>query len=241
MAKKIQFIPDTTGGSAEKYDEIAKDNLVLVDKPQPMRLSLPDWYTKSDLFNNGDRFANNMVNSLTFKACLPFMDALTFGYSLVTPTDIQVSWKAGVQRFSWKGSIEPIIQRDSSNILPTPIGCSNEHYAWNSFNGIILPEGYSAIITHPMNRHDLPFVTSSGIIDDQMLWKGFFSFWVKEGWEGIIPHGTPFAQIIPFKRDEWVSERREDLIEYAQQERKKSRKHAMGWYKKFTYKRKSFK
>jgi hypothetical protein len=33
-----------------------------------------------------------------------------------------------------------------------------------------------------------------------------FPFLLKKGFEGIIPAGTPLAQIIPFKRDNWVSE-----------------------------------
>ena len=35
-------------------------------------------------------------------------------------------------------------------------------------------------------------------------------FFLKEGFEGIIPKGTPIAQIMPFKREPWNSEK-EDL------------------------------
>jgi hypothetical protein len=32
---------------------------------------------------------------------------------------------------------------------------------------------------------------------------------IKEGFEGLIPKGTPFMQMIPFKRDDWKSEFKE--------------------------------
>ena len=35
---------------------------------------------------------------------------------------------------------------------------------------------------------------------------------VKKGFEGIIPAGTPFMQMIPFKRDEWKSEYKEHVM-----------------------------
>ena len=34
-----------------------------------------------------------------------------------------------------------------------------------------------------------------------------FPFFIKIGFEGIIEKGTPIAQIIPIKRDDWESEK----------------------------------
>jgi hypothetical protein len=31
-------------------------------------------------------------------------------------------------------------------------------------------------------------------------------FFLREGFSGVIPSGTPYAQIIPFKREDWISE-----------------------------------
>jgi hypothetical protein len=33
-----------------------------------------------------------------------------------------------------------------------------------------------------------------------------FPFFVREDFDGIIPEGTPIAQVIPFKRTDWKSE-----------------------------------
>jgi hypothetical protein len=51
---------------------------------------------------------------------------------------------------------------------------------------------------------------------------GYFSvagnipFFIKEGFTGIIPKGTPIAQIIPYERQEWISkETPSNLKEYS--------------------------
>lgn len=31
-------------------------------------------------------------------------------------------------------------------------------------------------------------------------------FFVQKGWTGVLPAGTPYAQILPFKREDWDSE-----------------------------------
>jgi len=36
-----------------------------------------------------------------------------------------------------------------------------------------MPAGYSLLITHPFNRHDLPFVTLTGLVDADSLLRQF--------------------------------------------------------------------
>ena len=56
----------------------------------------------------------------------------------------------------------------------------------------------------PMNRFDLPFLNTTGIVDsDKVHLLGSFPFFIVEGWEGTIPAGTPYIQILPFKRENW--------------------------------------
>ena len=70
-----------------------------------------------------------------------------------------------------------------------------------------LPEGYSALYTHPLNRFELPFLTMSGIVDnDHVRLPGTMPFFFLKAVTGIIPAGTPYAQIFPFRREHWQSE-----------------------------------
>jgi hypothetical protein len=68
------------------------------------------------------------------------------------------------------------------------------------------PIGYSCWIMHPSHRWDLPFLTINGFVDtDKHLNSLLLPFFIKEGFTGILPAGTPFAQIVPFKREDWSS------------------------------------
>jgi len=50
-------------------------------------------------------------------------------------------------------------------------------------------------------------MTVAGIIDnDKVNLPGSMPFFIKEGWTGVIPAGTPYAQMIPFLREDWKSQ-----------------------------------
>jgi hypothetical protein len=86
------------------------------------------------------------------------------------------------------------------------MGYSKTHFAWWADWAVTVPSGYSVIYSQPFNRYDLPFLTTNGIIDnDNINLPGTMPFFVKEDWSGIIPAGTPYAQLIPFKREDWSS------------------------------------
>jgi hypothetical protein len=72
------------------------------------------------------------------------------------------------------------------------------------------PKGYSSMIMHPLHRFDLPFTTLPGIIDtDNHPSALLLPFFIQDGFEGIIKEGTPIAQLFPFRRESWESEKKE--------------------------------
>jgi hypothetical protein len=88
-----------------------------------------------------------------------------------------------------------------------PLNVYKDHFAWFSDWGLELPEGYSALFMNPMNRFDLPFINTTGIVDsDKVHLLGTFPFFILKDWEGTIPAGTPYMQILPFKREDWDHE-----------------------------------
>jgi len=231
MEKKIIFIP----ASEEK-------EFKYLDKPKPAKNFLPIWWKKNDFFQKNELGDLIVPPEPTFKGCMPFLDSLTTGYMAYTTQELYVSNKNNVITIDWNNSPEPLILRKSkTDGVPVPIGCNEMHFAWHFHYGFVLPKGYSALFTHPLNRHDLPFVSSSGIIDEGCWWSGKFSFWLKNDFEGIIPKETPIIQIIPFKRENWISELRPDLIERSQKEVNEKNNYFYGFYKKFIKKEKSFK
>jgi len=235
MKNKILFIPISTSGDL-------KNNFNL-KKPEPAKNFLPTWWKEQELTVKNENKEDFIPPQLSFKGCMPFLDSLTAGYMLSTHQDIYVSKQNNTHFFNWNIGPDPMTIRDGGKVLttlPTPDGCSEVHYAWRANFGILLPKGYSMLITHPFNRNDLPFISSSGIIDEGVPWPGQFSFWIKKDFTGLIPQGTPIAQIIPFKRENWNSELRVDLIEQTQNKRIERDKHFFGFYKKFIRQEKKF-
>jgi hypothetical protein len=87
-----------------------------------------------------------------------------------------------------------------------PEGYYEYHFAWMPDWAVRVPDGYSVLYVSPFNRYDLPFMTVSGIIDnDKVNLPGSFPFFIKQGWTGILPAGTPYAQLLPFLREDWKS------------------------------------
>ena len=190
-------------------------NLIL-EMPKPATNHVPKWYKSDKLFTNGH---NDFMKSHkdqadgTYKLCIPFVDALTAGYMFVAPCDIIVSnnSKDGYAPIlQWKVDFIPLDRQDSESLgsLPTPHDHNPTSFRWATDWQVITPDGYSLWITHPSNRYDLPFTTMNGFVDtDRHPSKLLFPFFIKNGFEGIIPEGTPIAQVIPVKRDIWKSEK----------------------------------
>ena len=178
---------------------------------------VPQWFKNIPRFQNGGSSleATETYHNLTVRHCMPFLDGMLSGYFLTTWTDIFVKRVDGkveitygdadiVNQFNY-GLIQ--YQEYFQSHIPQPIGYDPFLYVWSNYWRISTSEGVSCLFTHPLNRPDLPFLTLSGIIDTDK-WNGsdVLNFALKEGFEGLIPKGTPYVQIIPFKRQSWDAE-----------------------------------
>jgi hypothetical protein len=75
------------------------------------------------------------------------------------------------------------------------------------FWAVKTPEGYSTLFMHPLHKDPLPFVAIQGFIDtDKFITDGHLSILVEKDFKGVIKQGTPLAQVIPFKREDWKME-----------------------------------
>lgn len=183
-------------------------------KPVPISKSIPQWYKEADRFAkmpNGDYWVGPDKGKIpTWKACPAILDILTTGYSLVTPCDIEFFLDDAGQI---DVKIEDPMYKDfATRRTPMPQfrhpeGYYNYHFAWMPDWAVKVPEGYSVLYVAPFNRYDLPIMTVSGIIDnDKVNLPGSFPFFVQQGWTGVLPAGTPYAQLLPFLREDWKSE-----------------------------------
>lgn len=200
--KKIKFQPFS----------IQAENLF--DHPTPAVKHIPAWYKNQRLYSNGESdFAKANKKSkfnATFKLCTPVVDAITSGYMVTLPADIIVSSNPKSNSYDpyidWQVSwnVVDVQPQDTLGNYPIPIGYSSTFFRWHADWIIKTPPGYSLWVTHPSHRHDLPFITINGFVDtDKHPNSLYLPFFIKEGFEGIIEAGTPIAQIIPIKRDDW--------------------------------------
>jgi hypothetical protein len=188
-------------------------------QPVPAKLFLPKWYQKSESTFKDEQGMEHPG----LKKCVPFLDAMLSGYMLVTPVDIFVSRNEDQSlKISWNSPevfSDFIAERTKSlgEHMPRPAGHLPNHLAFKGFWGFKLPRGWSALVVHPLNRHDLPFTSTSGIMDaDNYSTSGNIPFFIKEDFVGMIPAGTPFAQLIPIKRAAWASIKNDSGLQYLQ-------------------------
>lgn len=184
-------------------------------KPSPTIKTLPDWYRKADRFavnpHSGKpwEMPDGSGKIPTWKACPAVFDIMGTGYVYRTPCDITFYEDAhgGIKvKVDDPKSKDFIHDRPPMAQFVPPVGYHETHFAWWADWGVELPEGYSALYTQPFNRFELPFLTTSGIIDnDKVHLPGTMPFFVVKGFQGTIPAGTPYAQILPFKRENWES------------------------------------
>jgi hypothetical protein len=207
--KEIQFI------AHKDYVEIEQD------QPTPIKLNVPTWYKK----------LTHEVNNQTVKGCIPFLNSMTYGYVLKMPLSIHIKHnvynedKKQFDSFYTVGEIEeqllyvksinlnkktpsvhPIFQAEGS-----PLVNKNKNLPFYKILNpwtIKTPPGYSCLFIPPLNNSDDRFSIIPGIVDTDTYLREINFPIVLNGdkyssLETTLERGTPYVQIIPFKRDNW--------------------------------------
>ena len=184
--------------------------------PKPAKKTLPEWYKNTDRhYQKDDKMSglnleNANATNTTIKACMPFFDAITSGYIWELPVDLELRKINNDISVKWRYGADGFIEshhREQFKEMPLPFPSKSPAVFKFKFEyKITTPKGYSTLFTHPLNNHDLPFRTFSGIVDtDNYGLSVQFPFQIHSDFQGhaIIPKGTPIIQFIPFKRDSW--------------------------------------
>jgi hypothetical protein len=196
-----------------KFVPATKEIEMAIMPPQPSKKTISNWF--KNMPNKLIDLNNEQFNG-TAKKCMPFLDSLTSGYTQQLPCDLEIKYdgkaKDGTDLISyrWAGGIKPMSTRleefSAQNSFPHFEGYYNAEFHWVTLWEPKTPAGYSTLYYHPANRFDLPFHTMNGIIDtDKWSISGPLPFLIKDGFEGLIPAGTPIYQMIFIKRDSWQS------------------------------------
>lgn len=178
-----------------------------LEQPKPSSKVVPDWYKNTNSYiSNEKKPIGDGTSSATIKRCMPVFDAMTAGYIVESPADVYVSIKNGKQWFEWADfgliTFHAIEQAEEH-----PLKNGNLYPKWMNPWAISTPKGYSTLFVQPFHRESV-FTIFPGVVDtDQYTPSVNFPFVINDPtFEGLIPKGTPIAQVIPFKRDSWTME-----------------------------------
>jgi hypothetical protein len=180
----------------------------VLPRPVPAKAALPDWLRQ---------MAPRVPSAVhqrpvrTVKQCPPFVDAMSHGFMILLPCDITVD--AG--RFSWDWPLPPLTLPNhprsplsfhvAEQLQGSPLAHAGQvAIKFNSFWTIELEAGWSLMVTHPINRDELPFRLVSGLVDaDRFNDVGinFPAVWIDPHFNGTLPRGLPIAQCHPVARE----------------------------------------
>jgi hypothetical protein len=182
--------------------------LEILPRPVPAKDGLPDWLRTMP--------AEALVPELgggvrTLKHCPPFLDAMRAGFLMPLVADIRVADGS----FSWdwdppatvlgRTTRSPLSFHHAEQATGTPLHDPEQLVLkFNNFWTIELEAGWSVLVTHPINRADLPFETITGLVDVDRFTDGLIQFparWLDTGYQGVLARGSPVAQCIPVRRE----------------------------------------
>jgi hypothetical protein len=212
-----------------------------VSEPKPSLVHIPQSY--KDL----QRYVETRTKP-TVKRCMPFLDALTTGYIIPFPTDIEIfydreenaiKFTAGINIAPELSSLVGVSEHDSYQItenMMSPKRTINKVFKFNNPWIVTTPPGYSCLFVTPFN-HILPFELISGVVDTDSypLTINFPFYYTGDiNVNTLIKEASPMAMVFPFKRESWQMETKLFI-----QTEEENRKHTLNIFKKIedNYKR----
>jgi hypothetical protein len=202
MKQKTKIIFTNVLNVSEKYS------------PKPASNYIPDWYKEmSSYIGEVKKPDGKGITTATIKRCMPVFDVINSGYIIPTPCDIWVTQVPISEQEPEKK--QPYYEWSNLDVIqfhiieqapkhPNNTGHTVAYPKWINPWSIKTPPGYSVLFTQPFHRDSL-FTILPGVVDtDTYTAPVNFPFVLNDiNFEGLIPAGTPMAQVIPFKRDAW--------------------------------------
>ena len=192
------------------FTDTDNPNGVLI-KPKPASDYIPQWYKDAKSYTDPSGKKAPTLDGTpyaTVKRCMPLWDLMTAGYIIETPYDIYVRQTPTGPYFQW-GEMQAIAFQSHEQFQNHPYS-RDINYAVRIVHpwSIKTPKGWSVLICEPQHHEPTPIITANGIVDTDEFSLPFNMFLKlrDSNFEGMIPAGTPFVQVIPFKRESWTSE-----------------------------------
>jgi hypothetical protein len=209
LSKKIEFLAP---------EEIIRNKHL---QPVPIKFNLPEWFKKLE-HKTGHR---------TVKGCVPFLDTLITGYLLKVPQEFILrhnifsddnerqteavfpsNTMQGTESVFVKFNLNHGVQVHSKDQLKgSPYVQKNKDLPIQKILNpwyIKTPPGYSCMFLPPLNNSDDRFSIIPGIVNTDTFEPRINFPYIVNGDKypminEVVKEGTPYVQVIPFKRDDW--------------------------------------
>lgn len=173
-------------------------------KPIPAVKAMPGFFKKLDT-----QMDPSDPQSSTAKRCIPFIDAMSAGYIIPLWADLHVIAsddglhaefsKNMPMNDSISGHPEAQIKGHPYSDNPISSNALKLHNPWV----ITTPKGWSCYFVPPINHFERRFQPISASVDTDTYYNeiNFPIIWTGGYGEFTIKRGTPFVQVIPYKRE----------------------------------------
>ena len=244
--QKIEFFPTST---------------LCMYPPTPASHLVPEWYKKLPSYIGGKKLRNAKSSTegdgtSTIKKCMPVTDSILAGYIFYTQVDVWIhnslvsengevvdgkSWEFPKQDEYYK----PLSFHNKKQLEGHPYASHEKHLALKFENtwAVKTPINYSLLFINPVHRENNVFRILEGIVDtDSYFGPVNFPFvLINPEWEGLIPAGTPIAQVLPIKRESWEMEITSAIPNWRQSMDAALHSSWWGGYRNFFWKKKEYK
>ena len=177
-------------------------------EPIPASKKIPEWYKSISRYIDGkkDTHPNGEGSKGTIKTCMPVLDSITSGYLILSSADVYIEKQEQGRYYTWPdNNLITFHNQEQVTGYPNLEKKMNNEKIPKFTNPWIVktPKGYSSLFVTPFH-HDLPFTILPGIVDTDSYFNAVnFPFMPDPDFEGLIPKGTPIAQVLPFERKDW--------------------------------------
>jgi hypothetical protein len=194
------------------------------DCPTPIKLNIPEWYKKLEhtILDKTVKGCMPFLDTLTSGYLLKIPQDFNLRHNVDNKNEKGEEFKDSFQTFGLY-EYSPILHRKSINLNSgidnhsikqlegSPLIEKNKNLPFYKIYNpwkIKTPKGYSCLFVPPLNNSDDRFSIIPGIVDTDTFPNEINFPIVINGdkypiLETTIKKGTPYVQIIPFKRDSW--------------------------------------
>jgi hypothetical protein len=175
--------------------------------PYPASRGVPQWMKELPMerpLQQQTPEGARTVQVPTVKQCPPFIEAMACGYIIPLAGDVTFTMDpAGSLNFTAQGKIV-----DTQHPLQVQGSPFQRSLIVKFINPWVIrtPAGYSTLFVPPLNQFEMPFQVLSGVVETDTYYRPVHFPTVclmRPGNTVTLKRGTPIAQAIPLRREEW--------------------------------------